>query len=126
MEIYTLLILVLTLNLIFPQTLPLTKEDVEAIEQDSKIVGSGETLFTKEEERVFSKDSFPSKDMITFKDTVHFMMGTDDPNDIAIAGDGETPARFVGLDPFSIDKYEVSNGEFAEFVQATNFITEVL
>jgi len=124
MVINTLLILVLALGFVSPQTLPLTKEDVEAIEQDSKVVGSGETLFAKEEELTFTKDSYPSNNMITFKDVVHFMMGTDDPNNVAITGDGETPARFVGLEPFSIDKFEVSNGEFAEFVQATNFVTE--
>jgi len=102
----------------------MTKEDYEAIEQDSKVVASGQTIFAKEEKINIPKDSFPVNDMITFKDTVHFMMGTDDPNDVTIAGDGETPARFVGLSPFSIDKYEVSNGEFAEFVQATGYKTE--
>ena len=102
------------------------KEDYEAIEKDSTVVGSGETIFKKEEKLVIPEDSFPPNNMITFKEAVHFMMGTDDPNDVSIGGDGETPARFVTLDPFSLDKYEVSNGEFAEFVKETGYITEVL
>jgi len=100
------------------------KEDYEAIEKDSTVIGSGETLFSQEEELVLSKDSFPSNDMITFKESVRFMMGTDDPDDVSIGGDGETPARFISLSPFSMDKYEVSNGEFSEFVKATGHISE--
>lgn len=104
--------------------LPMTKEDFEAIQQDSKVVGSGETLFGKEDELIIPQNSFPENSMVTFNTTVHFMMGTDDPDDITIAGDGETPSRFVTLSPYSIDKYEVSNGEFAEFVMATGYISE--
>ena len=101
------------------------KEDYEAIEKDSTVIGSGETLFSQEEEEeiVISKDSFPSNDMITFKESVRFMMGTDDPDDVSIGGDGETPARFISLSPFSMDKYEVSNGEFSEFVKATGYLS---
>jgi len=105
--------------------LPMTKEDHDTIEQDSTVVGYGETIFEQEEELVIQKDSFPENQMVTFKEPVNFMMGTDDPGDIAISGDGETPARFVTLSPFSIDKYEVSNGEFAEFVKVNDFKTEV-
>ena len=101
------------------------KEDYEAIEKDSTVIGSGETVFSHEEELTIPKDSFPVNDMITFKEPVHFMMGTDDPDDVSIGGDGETPARFISLSPFSLDKYEVSNGEFAEFVKVTGYISEV-
>ena len=108
------------------QVLPLTKEEYDAIEQDSKVVGYGETKFEKEEELFIPKNSFPENEMVTFNESINFMMGTDDPDDIAINGDGETPSRFITLSPFSIDKYEVSNGEFAEFVKATGFKTEVM
>ena len=123
---YLVLGIVLQNHIIQCQILPMRKEDYEAIEKDSTVVGSGETIFKKEEKLVIPEDSFPPNNMITFKEAVHFMMGTDDPNDVSIGGDGETPARFVTLDPFSLDKYEVSNGEFAEFVKETGYITEVL
>ena len=38
--------------------------------------------------------------------------------------DGEGPVRQVKMTSFSIDQYEVSNAKFAEFVEATNFVTE--
>ncbi len=49
------------------------------------------------------------------------MMGGDDK---AFAADGEQPRRRVKLDPFYIDKHEVSNAEFARFVAATGHKTE--
>ena len=117
--------MLLLTSTILCQILPMRKEDYEAIEKDSTVIGSGETLFSKEEKIAIPKDSFPPNDMITFKESVRFMMGTDDPDDVTIGGDGETPARFISLSPFSMDKYEVSNGEFAEFVKATGYISEV-
>ena len=50
-----------------------------------------------------------------------FTMGTDDP---LLPQDGEGPARRVQVSHFSIHKYEVSNREFAEFVQETGYVTE--
>eukprot|EP00042_Codosiga_hollandica_P038809 m.318903 g.318903 ORF g.318903 m.318903 type:complete len:367 (+) comp55488_c0_seq34:25-1125(+) len=50
-----------------------------------------------------------------------FTMGTDQPH---LPQDGEGPARLVTLDPFCVDKYEVSNADFAKFVRATNYQTE--
>ena len=50
-----------------------------------------------------------------------FMMGTD--KDVGTQ-DGEGPARPVSLDDYYIDQYEVSNAEFARFVQATDYVTE--
>ena len=51
-----------------------------------------------------------------------FHMGTDKPVFIA---DGEGPARKVTVDPFYMDKYEVSNSEFENFVNQTGYKTEV-
>ena len=48
-------------------------------------------------------------------------MGTDMPIFVA---DGEAPARRVHLSNFLMDKYEVSNAEYAEFVAATDHKTE--
>lgn len=50
-----------------------------------------------------------------------FTMGTDKP---IFAADGEAPARQVKVDPFYMDKYEVSNAEFELFVNQTGYKTE--
>lgn len=51
-----------------------------------------------------------------------FLMGT---WEAFIAPDGESPLRPARINSFFMDKREVSNHEFARFVGATNFITEV-
>ena len=51
-----------------------------------------------------------------------FRMGTDDP--IGFPADGEGPVREVELSPFLIDRYAVSNEDFAAFVSATGYVTE--
>lgn len=50
-----------------------------------------------------------------------YSMGTNNPVFVA---DGEGPKRKVLLDNFYIDKYEVSNKEFAAFVSSTGYTTE--
>ncbi len=42
-----------------------------------------------------------------------------------IPQDGEGPARAVTLDPLCMDVHEVSNEQFAQFVEATGYVTEV-
>ncbi|XP_031839113.1 formylglycine-generating enzyme [Nomia melanderi] len=54
-------------------------------------------------------------------DAVTFSVGTDDPVFVA---DGEGPKRQVYLNSFYIDELEVSNREFAAFVDATGYRTE--
>lgn len=49
-------------------------------------------------------------------------MGTDYPE--GFPEDGEGPVREVFLDPFSIDRYPVTNELFAEFVRETGFRTD--
>jgi formylglycine-generating enzyme required for sulfatase activity len=51
-----------------------------------------------------------------------FLMGTDSAE--AWASDGEGPVRKVLLSPFYIDICAVTNAQFAEFVEATNYVTE--
>lgn len=51
----------------------------------------------------------------------YFSIGTNDPIFVA---DGEAPKRRVFIDDFYMDKTEVSNEEFAEFVDSTNHQTE--
>ena len=50
-----------------------------------------------------------------------FTMGTADP---ILPQDGEGPARRVEITQFYINKYEISNAEFAEFVKETGHVTE--
>ena len=50
-----------------------------------------------------------------------YTMGTDLPIFVA---DGEAPARRVQISSFYMDKYEVSNYKFGEFVAATGHKTE--
>lgn len=51
-----------------------------------------------------------------------FTMGTDP--DVGFPADGEGPTRGVRLDPFYIDACAVTNREFLEFVQATDYTTD--
>lgn len=51
-----------------------------------------------------------------------FVMGTNEP---VFHADGEHPARWVEIDSFYMDVYEVSNAEFELFVNANNYKTEV-
>ena len=60
--------------------------------------------------------------MTCFKENLKFTMGTNDP---IFKSDGEAPARQIHLDPFCIDQTEVSNLQFYEFVQDSNYQTDV-
>jgi len=51
-----------------------------------------------------------------------FSMGTN--NALAYPADGEGPKRIVELDEFWIDETAVTNQSFAQFVEATGYITE--
>ena len=51
-----------------------------------------------------------------------FLMGTDTTQ--GFPADGEGPVRKVIVDPFYMDIYPVTNRSFAEFVKATNYVTE--
>jgi formylglycine-generating enzyme required for sulfatase activity len=51
-----------------------------------------------------------------------FLMGTDYAHGFPL--DGEGPVRPVAVSPFEIDRYPVTNEEFAAFVDATGYRTE--
>src|SRR4051794_30974524 len=51
-----------------------------------------------------------------------FRMGSDDS--FAYPEDGEAPVHEVLLRPFLIDSFAVSNDRFAQFVDATGFVTD--
>lgn len=50
-----------------------------------------------------------------------FLMGSEDPT---FPADGEAPIREVSLDAFWIDVSAVTNAQFAQFVDATGYVTE--
>ena len=47
-----------------------------------------------------------------------------EPSRWAYPGDGERPLHEVSLRPFAIDRYAVTNTQFAHFVQATGYVTD--
>jgi formylglycine-generating enzyme required for sulfatase activity len=51
-----------------------------------------------------------------------FTMGTD--SNVGFPQDGEGPAREVAVDPFYIDKFAVTNAQFAAFVKETGYTTD--
>ncbi len=51
-----------------------------------------------------------------------FQMGSEDAD--SIVADGEGPVRPVTVDPFWLDRYPVTNAQFAEFVGVTGYKTE--
>ncbi|WP_045518937.1 formylglycine-generating enzyme family protein [Neobacillus niacini] len=51
-----------------------------------------------------------------------FLMGTEDQE--GFLADGEGPVRKVFIKPFAIDRYTVTNKQFQEFVEETNYVTE--
>src|SRR5947209_9583766 len=48
-----------------------------------------------------------------------FVMGTDDTRSMP----NERPAHRVKIDPFWMDEHDVTNAEFREFAEATNYVT---
>ena len=51
-----------------------------------------------------------------------FLMGNEGPE--AWVDDGEGPVREVKVDPFWLDATTVTNAQFAEFIEATGYVTE--
>lgn len=75
----------------------------------------------------YSKEANPVKGVPRTNQMVHipggkFIMGTNEP---VFPADGEHPARWVEIDDFFMDVYEVSNAEFQLFVLANKYVTEV-
>jgi len=64
------------------------------------------------------KAPVPSPQMIAFENEVSFQMGSEQGND------NEKPVHTVILSPFEIGRYEVTVGEFRQFVEATGYIGE--
>lgn len=67
-----------------------------------------------------SSDEWSYNESVFIKGGV-FTMGTEKP---ILPQDGEGPARQVEISDFFMDKHEVSNREFAKFVDETSYVTE--
>lgn len=63
-----------------------------------------------------------SKEGMVRLDGGSFLMGAEDPE--VWMADGEGPVREISLSPFWIDRTAVTNDQFAEFVEATGYVTE--
>jgi formylglycine-generating enzyme required for sulfatase activity len=68
------------------------------------------------------RDASPNEHALVALDGGTFTMGSDAGLDYP--GDGEGPTRRVTVSPFRIDRYAVSNAQFARFVDATGHVTE--
>lgn len=69
-------------------------------------------------EKIISLNS----EMACFDSNLNFTMGTNKP---LFKMDGESPSRLVNLEPFCIDKTEVSNFQFMIFQLQTSYVTQV-
>lgn len=67
-----------------------------------------------------NSENFDKSDMVLIEGAI-FEMGTNKP---VFESDHEGSVRNVTVDSFYLDKYEVSNQKFSEFVQKTGYKTE--
>ncbi|CAG9115883.1 unnamed protein product [Plutella xylostella] len=93
-------------SMIDEESCSLAKEDVEKENEDKK---------TEEKETSVTK---PGLERMILVPAGEYQLGTDD---VLIKADNEGPMRFVQLESFYLDKYEVSNKDFSEFVEATGY-----
>lgn len=93
-------------------------EEYVRIEEDSNLETDASAKYSAESNGA----QRPRTNQMVYLPGGKFEMGTDKPVFVA---DGEGPKREVTLNPFYLDKYEVSNSEFEIFVKDTGYKTEV-
>ena len=71
-------------------------------------------------DEVLQESARADRDMVVIPGRV-FEMGTDSPG---MPYDGESPRRRISVSTFLIDKYEVSNSQYEEFVRDTGHVTD--
>eukprot|EP01113_Clastostelium_recurvatum_P031775 TRINITY_DN4003_c0_g1_i3.p1 TRINITY_DN4003_c0_g1~~TRINITY_DN4003_c0_g1_i3.p1 ORF type:complete len:403 (-),score=54.87 TRINITY_DN4003_c0_g1_i3:98-1306(-) len=90
----------------------------------------GETRGTNTEEeddekRKQAPKGFDDDSLMVLIPGGRFKMGLEDEkSDMAYPQDGETPTRIVTLDAYYMDKTEVTNRHFSEFIKDTGYVTE--
>ena len=75
----------------------------------------------KYEEKIKPNQATSFEDMVYLAGGI-FQMGTNDKE--GFPSDGEGPIREVAVKPFYMDKFTVTNAQFAKFVEATHYRTE--
>ena len=99
-----------------------SKEDEKVEEEMEVAVEDEEEVSTRSPGSTEPEDTPKSQpNEFVFLSGGVFTMGTDQP---VLPQDGEAPARLTEVSDFYINRYEVSNGEFAAFVEETGYITE--
>jgi hypothetical protein len=71
---------------------------------------------------LFENFNLLNSEMACFNNSLNFTMGTNKP---IFKSDSEAPARLVNLNPYCIDKTEVSNLQFQLFQIETSYVTQV-
>ena len=94
-------------------------------EKQSCCCASRSELATKPLEKL--QEKIKPKQETSLEDMVYlaggkFQMGTNDKE--GFPSDGEGPIREVAVKPFYMDKFTVTNVQFAKFVEATHYRTE--
>lgn len=96
---------------------------VDTTESSSvKVENKEESPSYKYSEEANANQGLPRTNQMVHIPGGKFVMGTNDP---VFTADGEQPARWVEIDSFYMDVYEVSNAEFQLFVLANDYVTEV-
>ena len=96
------------------------QQSCSAANRDSHLTDEGDTAKQTSTGR-FENIPVPKSNEMMLIPAGSFTMGTDKPN---LPQDGEGPPRKVTLSEFYMNKYEVSNAEFAQFVKETDYVTE--
>ena len=100
---------------------PIAEEKEKLYDKDVVQTQYKETVFETQDDPRNAGNNYPTNELVYLKGGT-FTMGTDSS---ITKEDGEGPSRKVTISPFKIDKYEVSYGEFNEFIAKTKYITEV-
>lgn len=96
------------------------KDEKEQCREDPKATLLRDEFAEAEEFEKSRREYCPPNEMVKLEGGV-FTMGTDNP---VLPQDGEGPARKVQVSPFYVDKFEVTNAEFQQFVADTGYVTE--
>ena len=91
-----------------------------AINRPASLQSSNKGVEEKEEEGLKLEGDLPTKDMVLIPSGVYTM----GDNKRILAQDGEGPARRVTITSFYMDRYEVSNADYALFTRDTGYVTE--
>lgn len=96
------------------------RDEKEQCREDPKAALFQDDFAEAEEDEKVRIEYCPPNEMVRIEGGV-FTMGVDNP---VLPQDGEGPARKVQVSPFYIDRFEVSNVEFQQFVADTGYVTE--